>query len=51
MMLYKLTVKHQEIKDWRVLHRSHTSDVRETAVGVIQQNCALQPSWATSGTF
>jgi len=43
-MLCELTVEHQEIKDWRALQRSHTSDVRETAAGVIQQNCALQPS-------
>jgi len=43
-MLYKLTANHQRIKDGRGLQRGHMSDVRETAAGVMQQNCALQPS-------
>jgi len=46
-MLYKLTINHQRIKDGRSLQRGHKSDVRETVAGVIQQNRALQPSWAS----
>ncbi|WP_310272846.1 hypothetical protein, partial [Roseateles saccharophilus] len=44
LMLYKLTVKQLEIKQWRGLRAREVSDVMQTGAGVMQQNSALQPS-------